>query len=69
MSLVIVSTEGDYNMAELEFYDVKSRSKFKSSNFRIEERKGRFFAVTKSPSGSHECWKVLSKDQAAQLKQ
>ena len=55
-------------MAELEFYDVKSRSKFKTSNFRIEERKGRFFAVTKSQSGSHECWKVLSKDQAAKLK-
>jgi hypothetical protein len=55
-------------MAEIEFYDVKSRSKFKSSNFRIEERKGRFFAVTKSPTGSYECWKVLSKDQAAKLK-
>lgn len=55
-------------MAELEFYDVKSRSKFKSSNFRIEERKGRFFAVTKSQSGKHECWRVLSKDQAAKLK-
>ena len=55
-------------MAELEFYDVKSRGKFKSSNFRIEERKGRFFAVAKSQSGTHECWRVLSKDQAAKLK-
>jgi hypothetical protein len=56
------------NMAELEFYDVKSKSKFKSSNFRIEEKKGRFFAVTKSQSGPHECWRVLSKVQAAELK-
>ena len=55
-------------MTELEFYDVKSRSKFKATEFRIEERKGRFFAVTKAPSGSHECWKVLSKAQAAELK-
>jgi hypothetical protein len=55
-------------MAELEFYDVKSRSKFKATQFRIEEKKGRFFAVAKSPSGPHECWRVLSKDQAAKLK-
>ncbi len=55
-------------MAEMEFYDVKSKKKFKSSDFRVEQRKGRFFAVTKSPCGSHECWRVLSKDKAAQLK-
>ncbi|MDD9954468.1 MAG: hypothetical protein OXR66_09135 [Candidatus Woesearchaeota archaeon] len=46
---------------ELEFYDVKSKSKFKSSKYRIEERKGRFFAVTKSESGPHECWRVVNK--------
>ena len=55
-------------MAEMEFFDVKSKKKFKSSDFRVEQRKGRFFAVTKSPSGSHECWRVLSKDKAAELK-
>lgn len=55
-------------MTELEFYDVKSRKKFKATEFRIEERKGRFFAVTKSQCGPHECWKVLSKVQAAELK-
>ena len=55
-------------MAEIEFFDVKSKSKFKTSDFRIEQKKGRFFAVAKSPSGSHECWRVLSKDKAAQLK-
>jgi len=55
-------------MADIEFYDVKTKSKFKTGEFRVEERKGRFFAVAKSPSGSHECWKVLSKDMAQQLK-
>lgn len=55
-------------MAELEFFDVKTKKKFKTSDFRIEEKKGRFFAVTKSPSGSYECWKVVSKDQAQKLK-
>ena len=55
-------------MAEMEFFDVKTKSKFKTTEFRIEEKKGRFFAVAKSPSGSHECWKVVSKDTAAQLK-
>ena len=55
-------------MAEMEFYDVKSKKKFKASEFRVEEKKGRFFAVTKSPSGTHECWRVISKDTAAQLK-
>ena len=53
---------------ELEFYDVKSKSKFKSSDYRVEERNGRFFAVTKSPSGDYECWRVLSKVQAESMK-
>ncbi|MFH1594390.1 MAG: hypothetical protein ABID09_06810 [Candidatus Omnitrophota bacterium] len=55
-------------MEEMEFYDVKSKKKFKASEYRIEERKGRFFAVTKSPTGDYECWKVVSKDTAAKLK-
>ena len=45
---------------EMEFYDVKSKKKFKTEDFRIEERKGRFFAVTKSLAGKHECWRVVS---------
>jgi len=55
-------------MAEIEFYDVKSKKKFKTSNFRIVNKKGRFFAVTKSPSGDYECWRVVSKDDAAKFK-
>ena len=53
---------------ELEFYDVKSKQKFKSSDYRIEDRGGRFFAVTKSPTGTHECWRVVGKDFAAKNK-
>lgn len=55
-------------MEEMEFFDVKTKKKFKATTFRIEERKGRFFAVTKSPTGSYECWKVVSKDTAAKFK-
>ncbi len=55
-------------MAELEFFDVKTKKKFKTSEFRIEQRKGRFFAVTKSPTGTYECWRVVSKDVAAKSK-
>ena len=55
-------------MEELSFYDVKTKAKFTTSDYRVEEKKGRFFAVTKSKAGSHECWRVLSKDQAAKIK-
>ena len=55
-------------MPELEFYDVKTKSKFKASDFSVKEKGGRFFAVTKAQSGPHECWRVLSKDQAAKFK-
>ncbi|MFW6230559.1 MAG: hypothetical protein ACOC32_00890 [Nanoarchaeota archaeon] len=53
---------------EIEFYDVKSKSKFKTTEYRVEERNGRFFAVTKSPSGDYECWRVLGKEKAEQLR-
>lgn len=55
-------------MAEMEFYDVKSKKKFKTTEFRIVEKGGRAFAVAKSQCGPHECWKVVSKDAAAKLK-
>ena len=55
-------------MEELSFYDVKTKSKFKAKEYQVKERGGRFFAVTKSPKGTHECWRVLSKDQAAKIK-
>ena len=53
---------------KLSFYDVKTKKKYETDKYRVEERKGRFFAVAKSLAGSHECWRVLSKDQSAKLK-
>ena len=52
----------------LSFYDVKTKKKFNSSDYKVREKSGRFFAVTKSLAGTHECWRVLGKDQAAKLK-
>ncbi len=55
-------------MESLSFYDVKSKKKFDSTDYRVQEKGGRFFAVVKSLVGTHECWRVLGKDQAAKLK-
>jgi hypothetical protein len=55
-------------MEALSFYDVKKKSKFNATEYQVREKSGRFFAVAKSPAGTHECWRVLSKDQAAKLK-
>lgn len=52
----------------LSFYDVKTKSKFNTAEYKVKEKSGRFFAVAQSPKGTHECWRVLSKDQAAKLK-
>lgn len=54
-------------MTEIEFYDVKAKNKFKTEKFDIREKKGRFFAVAKSPTGPHECWRILSAKQAKEL--
>lgn len=51
----------------LSFYDVKSKQKFNSSEYEIREKNGRFYAVTKSQVGPHECWRVLSKKDAERL--
>lgn len=52
----------------LEFYDVKTKKKFKTDSFKIVDKSGRMFAVAKSPAGTHECWRVVSKDFAAKNK-
>ena len=52
----------------LSFYDVKTKAKFNATEYTVREKSNRFFAVTKSPKGGHECWRVLSKDQAEKLK-
>ena len=57
-------------MDPLQFYDVKVKAKVSIplSQVRYEERKGRGFAVAKSPTGDYECWRVLSKADAEELK-
>lgn len=53
---------------KVSFYDVKTKSKFETDAFKVVEKGGRWFAVAKSPKGTHECWRVLSKDQAQKMK-
>ncbi len=55
-------------MEQLSFYDVKTKGKFNTTEYKVQEKGGRYFAVAKSPKGTHECWRVLSKDQADKLK-
>ncbi len=54
--------------AELEFFDVKTRSKFKTADWRVETKmakgKTRFFAVAKVPGASHEAWRIVSEEFA-----
>ena len=51
-----------------EFYDVKTKKKFKTDKYRLVTKAGRNFIVAKSESGPHECWRVVSKETAAKLK-
>jgi hypothetical protein len=52
----------------LEFYDVKSKTKFTSSDWRIETKfskgRARYFAVAKAPAGTHEAWRIVAEDFA-----
>ena len=55
-------------MEEMEFFDVKTKNKFKTTEYRVEQKGPRFFVVAKSPTGSYECWKVVSKEKGQALK-
>ena len=59
-------------MEPLEFYDVKSKRKFKTDKYEIRKRdvkgKPRYFAVCKSPTGTYECWRVVGKEFAGKAK-
>jgi len=53
----------------LEFYDVKSKTKFSATEWRIETKvsddgRTRYFAVTKAQVGTHEAWRIVGKDFA-----
>lgn len=47
---------------KLSFYDVKTKKKFFTTNYRIVIKKGRKFAVAKSLTGNYECWRTVGKD-------
>ena len=53
---------------ELEFFDIKTKNKFKSAEWRIETRtsKGRtrYFAVSRAPGATNESWRIVAKDFA-----
>jgi len=63
---------------KLSFYDVRAKKKFKTDDYKIKKKTTknkktgktttRYFAVAKSLTGPHECWRVLSKEQAESLK-
>lgn len=57
---------------KLSFYDVRLKKKFSTDDYKIVKKKAkgkeRYFAVAKSTAGDHECWRVLSKEQAEKLK-
>ena len=50
----------------LSFYDVKSKSKFSSEDWRIEMKesrgKTRYFAVAKVPGAAHEAWLIVKEE-------
>ncbi|OGT28260.1 MAG: hypothetical protein A2Z17_02135 [Gammaproteobacteria bacterium RBG_16_66_13] len=52
----------------LSFYDVKSKSKFSSEEWRIEMKesrgKTRYFAVSKVPGAAHEAWLIVKEEFA-----
>ncbi|MBI5389952.1 hypothetical protein HZB02_00505 [Candidatus Woesearchaeota archaeon] len=54
--------------AEVEFNDLGAKTKFKTTKYKIVDKRGRFFAVAKSPTGTYECWRVVGKDFAAKNK-
>ena len=53
---------------KISFYDVKTKKKFETDDYKIVDKGGRKFAVAKSPAGTHECWRVVSKEFAQKNK-
>ncbi|HHH81751.1 MAG TPA: hypothetical protein ENL35_02035 [Chloroflexi bacterium] len=54
----------------LEFYDVKSKTKFTTTDWRIETKvsddgRKRYFAVAKAPAGTHEAWRIVNAEFAS----
>ena len=38
-------------MEQLSFYDVKTKGKFNTTEYKVQEKSGRYFAVAKSSAG------------------
>jgi hypothetical protein len=51
----------------LKFYDVKNKKSFVSSEYEIRKKNNRYFAVSPSPNGSHECWRIIKNSKASSL--
>jgi hypothetical protein len=51
--------KGSNEKSEIEFYDAKTKKKFKSNKYSIRTKSGKRFAVATSPSGSAS-WRILS---------
>ena len=64
---MLIDQEWDFRQ-DKKISGLKTKAKFNSSDYEVREKGGRFFAVTKSPEGTHECWRVLSKVQAENFK-
>lgn len=47
-------------MEKLSFFDLKSKKKFTSSNYKLVTKSGRHFAVAKAPSGV-QSWRIVGK--------
>lgn len=50
----------------LEFFDVATKKKFKTSDYKLKTKKTksgmRTFAIAKSPTGDHEVYRIVAKD-------
>ncbi len=51
----------------LEFYDVKSKSKFKSNEYKIVNKSGKKFAVAIGPEGT-ECYRIMGNSKTTKKK-
>jgi CHASE1-domain containing sensor protein len=54
---------------ELSFFDVKTKNKFTSTDYRIETRGHRRFAVAKIEGEEREAWRILPKVQNEQTEE
>ena len=46
---------------KLSFYDVKEKKKFETEDYREVIKNKTLFAVTKSPSGEYDCYRIIKK--------